>query len=243
MAQRFVPSYFLVTDYTQAEEDTLALTLIGTSNGSKVIYNTTLNKTRIWNGTAFQNFSVMDVDGGSYTAAPLTAIPNSIYRTILNCSGSHIAGRVAGTYAMGHGDPLAISGTGTLYPLNAIYIAASDYPTFISTSSLPPKLRIRAQLYTNDIAPTGNFTFGLYPITRPPTSGGAGLNIFTLGTVVTGSNGAIFTNPAPDGLYNAVGVDFALPVDGHYVIGIVTTATVATSAHIHLCAQLQIRNN
>lgn len=161
------------------------------------------------------------------------------YSTLLQSSGSHIAARVAGTYGMGQGDPIAISGTGTLYPLNTIYIASADYPT---VGGVAPKLRIRAQLYVNDVAPTGNFTFGLYPITRPATSGGAGLNIYTLGTVVTGSNGATFTAPAADSIGFATGADFALPSDGHYVIGIVTTATVAGSSHVHMNATLQIRN-
>lgn len=38
------------------------------------------------------------------------------------------------------------------------------------------------------------------------------------------------------------GADFALPADGLYVIGVVTTATVAASSHVHLNAQLQMRN-
>jgi hypothetical protein len=173
------------------------------------------------------------------TAFVGAAVPNSSYRTILDCSGSHTAAKVAGTYALGQGDPLAVSGTGTLYPLNSIFIAAADFPT---VNGAAPKLRIRAQLYTNDVAPTGNFTFGLYPITRPATSGGAGLCIFTLGTVVTGSAGASFTTPAADGLLNAVSADFALPADGHYVIGVVTTATVAASSHVQVSASLQLRN-
>lgn len=189
---------------------------------------------------------VYRVVGGVWTEqnntsyAVTSAVPNSMYRTVLECSASHIAAKVAGTYAMGQGDPLAISGTGTLYPINTIYIAGADFPTF---NGLAPKLRIRAQLYTNDVAPTGNFTFGLYPITRPATSGAAGLCIYALGTVVSGSNGASFTTPAADGLLNAVSSDFALPSDGHYVLGVVTTATVATSALVQMSAQLQIRNN
>ncbi len=169
-----------------------------------------------------------------------TVVPNSSYRTLLDCSGSHTAAKVPGTYALSHGSPLAVSGTGILYPLNTIYIASADYPTL---NTVAPKLRIRAQLYSNDVSPTGNFTIGLFPITRPGTSGGAGLCTFTLGSVVSGSNGAVFTNPAADGLLNAVGSDFAIPSDGHYVIGVVTTGTIATSAHVHISAQLQLRNN
>jgi hypothetical protein len=175
----------------------------------------------------------------STTAYVVAAVPNSSYRTILTGSGSHTAAKVAGTYGMADGDPLAVSGTGTLYPLKTINLVAADFPP---VNGLAPKLRLRAQLYTNDVAPTGNFTFGLYPITRPATSGGAGLCIYTLGTVVSGSNGATFTAPAADGLLAAVGADFAFPSDGHYVIGVVTTATVATSAHVHVNASLQMRN-
>lgn len=164
---------------------------------------------------------------------------NASYRIILQASASHIATKVAGTYGLGAGDPAAVSGTGTLYPLSVLQIVGADYPTIDGKAT---KLRIRAQLYTNDVAPTGNFTFGLYPITRPGTSGGAGLCIYTLGTVVTGSNGASFTTPAADLLGTAVGSDFAIPADGPYVIGVVTTGTIATSAHVHFNAQLQMRN-
>jgi hypothetical protein len=172
------------------------------------------------------------------TAYAIAAAPNASYRSILDVTASHTAAKVAGTYGMGQGDPLAVSGTGTLYPLNLIYIAAADYPT---VNGLAAKLRIRAQLYVNDVAPTGNFTFGLYPVTRPGTSGGAGLVIYTLGTVVSGST-VLFTAPAADSSNVGVSTDFALPADGHYCIGVVTSATVATSSHLHLSALLQMRN-
>lgn len=167
------------------------------------------------------------------------SVPNAHYRTILESAGSHIAGRVAGTYAIPMGEALAISGTGTLYPINTIYIVAADYPT---VNGLAAKLRIRAQLFTNDVAPTGNYTIGLYPVTRPATSGGAGVCIYTLGTVVAGSNGATVTAPAADLPGQAVGADFAMPTDGHYVLGVVTTATVAVAALVHVVAKLQMRN-
>jgi hypothetical protein len=165
---------------------------------------------------------------------------NSVYRTLLDSSGSHIATKVAGTYGMGQGDPLAVTGTGTLYPLNTIYIAAADYLTIDSKVT---KLRIRAIIECNDVAPfTGTFTIGLHPVTRPATSGGAGLCIYTIGAAVAGST-AIGTNLAADSQNQLVGADFALPADGFYVIGVVTSATMATSAHCHISASLQIHNN
>lgn len=172
------------------------------------------------------------------TAYAMAAAPNASYRVILDCSGSHIAARVAGTYGFGQGDPIAITGVGTLYPLNAIYIDSSDFPTI---NGLAAKLRVRAQLFVNDVAPTGNFTFGLHPITRPATSGGAGLVIYTIGAAVSGST-CLISAPAADSSNVAVGSDFALPANGHYVLGVVTTATVATSSHLHMSVALQLRN-
>lgn len=160
------------------------------------------------------------------------------YRTILNSSGSHTAAKAAGTYAMGQGDPLAVSGTGTLYPINLLYIDPADYPNI---GALTAKMRLRCGLFANDVAPTGNFTFGLYPVTRPGTSGGAGLDIFTLGTVVPGST-VVVNTPAADSANNAVGTDFAVPSAGFYCIGVVTTAAVATSSHLHMTAALQLHH-
>jgi hypothetical protein len=167
-----------------------------------------------------------------------SAIPNASYRTIMDSTGSHIAGKIAGTYGIPQGNPLAVSGTGTLYALNSIYLAAADFPM---VNGLPPKLRVRAVLACNDVAPTGNFTVGLHPITRPATSGGAGLCIYTIGAAVTGS-GVLKATPAADSLNSLVGADFALPADGFYVLAVVTTATIATYAHVHISAALQLRN-
>lgn len=171
--------------------------------------------------------------------APVSSVPNASYRVILDSSGSHVAARVAGTYGFAQGQPLAISGTGTLYPLNTIYIDDADYPTL---NGVAPKLRVRAQLYVNDVAPTGNFTVGLHPITRPATSGGAALLIYTIGAAVAGST-VTQNTPAADSSNQMVGADFALPADGHYVLGLVTTATVAASSLVHISAALQMRNN
>ncbi len=160
---------------------------------------------------------------------------SNAYRTLLDSSGSHTAARAAGTYWIGQGDALGITGVGTLYPPNIIYIAAADYPAI---DALTAKLRIRVQIYTNDIAPTGNYSFGLYPVARPATSGGAGLNIYTLGTVVSGSTTTTYTFPV-DAIFAIGSADFALPADGHYVIGMVSTTAVAASSHIHISASLQ----
>lgn len=60
MATRIIPSVpFLITDYTQAEEDAFAIELAGKRLGWAYIYNTALSTPRIWNGTAFENTPVV----------------------------------------------------------------------------------------------------------------------------------------------------------------------------------------
>jgi hypothetical protein len=168
------------------------------------------------------------------------AANNSTYRTVALASASITAAVVAGTYALSFGGVAAVSGTGTAYPQALIVIKAADFPT---VDGLAPKLRLRGIVSCNDVAPTGNFTLGLYPVTRPGTSGGAGVCIYTLGTVVSGSNGATVSTPAADSMTDLTGgVDFALPADGVYAIGLVTTATIAASAHVHVNAILQMHN-
>lgn len=61
MATRKVPAFTVLTDYTQAEEDTYAGVLAG-SNWGNQIFNTTLAKIRIWNGTAFENVPAIPAD-------------------------------------------------------------------------------------------------------------------------------------------------------------------------------------
>jgi hypothetical protein len=173
------------------------------------------------------------------TAFVENAITRKSYNIISEASASHTAARVAGTYAMTDGDAAAISGTGTLYPVKIIRITGADYPT---VDGIATKLNLQIALAVNDVAPTGNYTFGLYPITRPATSGGIGLDIYTLGTVVTGST-VLFTAPAADGLLTGASGDFAIPADGFYVVGFVSTAAVAASSHLHMVSYLRYRNN
>ena len=177
--------------------------------------------------------------GSPLSYAEFDANNTRLQALLLQAAASHIAGQVAGTYGLGNGEAAAVSGTGTLFPLAQIYLRSTDFPTIDSVA--PSLLRLSAELNVNDVAPTGNFTFGLYPVTRPATSGGAGLDIYTLGTVVTGSTIA-FTAPAADSANQGVSSAFAVPADGYYVIGVVTTATVAASSHLHLNARLEMRN-
>lgn len=171
------------------------------------------------------------------TAYAMAAAPNISYRVIGTACGSHIAGRVAGTYILPGGDALAISGTGILYPITIFPIYAADFPTI---NGLITKLRIRVLVSVNAVAPTGNFTVGLYPVNSG--AGGTGVKIYTTGTLVSGSAASTTTTPAANSMSSVVSSDFALPSDGIYCLACVTTATVATSSLVHINAALQMRN-
>ena len=171
------------------------------------------------------------------TAYARAAAPNASYRTLLDSSASHTAAAAAATYAMGQGSPAMVSGVGSATPPNILYLDPADYPT---VDGLTPKLRLRATINANDVAPGGSFTMGLHPVTRPAVSGTAGLCRYTLGAAVAGSTVAV--TPAADSQNNLVGADFDFPAAGFYVLGFVTAAAVAASAHVHLSASLQLHN-
>lgn len=164
-------------------------------------------------------------------------VPNSSYRNISSAMGSHIAGKVAGTYILGCGDPLAVSGTGVLYPIVLIPVYAVDFPV---VNGITTKLRIRAIVSANAVAPTGNFTVGLYPVVSG--AGGTGVKIYSTGTLVSGSAAPTVTAPAASSMNVVVGTDFVLPADGIYCMAVVTTATIATYSLVHVNAVLQMRN-
>lgn len=213
-------------------------TLLARANhtGTQTLDTTTDSATRLAM-TAAERTKLSGI-ATSATANSTDAALSAAYRTLLDSSGSHIAARVAGTYGFGQGDPLAITGVGTLYPLNVIRIDAADYPAI---GALTAKLRVKATINCNDVAPGHNFVLGLHPITRPGTSGGAGLCIYTIGAAVASST-VTATTPAADSSAAFTSADFALPADGQYVLGVVTNGTTATSAHVHLSAALQLHH-
>lgn len=215
-----------------------ALKVIRVNAGATGFELATNSASVAWGGITGTLSSQTDLQTALDAKAAASSVPNASYRVLLDSTGSHIAARTASTYGLGQGQPAAITGVGTLYALNTIYIAAADYPTL---NGVAAKLRVRAVMAVNDVAPTGNYTFGLHPVTRPATSGGAGLCIYTIGAAVAGSTVALNT-PAADSLNNVASADFAIPADGFYVLGFVSTGTVATSSHSHISMALQMRN-
>jgi hypothetical protein len=177
-------------------------------------------------------------DGTSFQIDAYANILNSrTYLPLNEVSGSMTDGMVAGTYAFGQGVQVIASGVGSATPIALIVLEPTNYAPL---SGVARTLRIWGNLSTNDVAPTGNYTIGLYPVTRPASSGGAGVNIYTLGTLVVGSDITIPT-PAADTTMSDVSAPFLIPATGYYVIGVTSTTTVDTNAHVHINARLEIQ--
>jgi len=166
----------------------------------------------------------------------------NLYTNVLQCYASNTATDGANTYFLsGNSNAAArISGsaTGGTVPPVLYYIQAADFPT---VQGLPPKMRVTAQMFVNDTAPTKSWVFGLYPVTTPATSGAAGVRIYTAGTVVAGST-VTFTTPAADSMSIGMSADFAVPADGWYAIGFTLDGTLPANNFQNLQAFLQCRN-
>lgn len=189
---------------------------------------------------ADKTMALRDSDGKEYVFADTRYAMNTVPRRLMTGRTRVTAGQTAGTYWFSEAATLASAGLAT--PLSAIFIEAEDFP---NVADITPKLKIKVQLFTNDVAPGATFTVGLYPFSRPSTSGGSGVLIYQPGTVIAGST-VTFTTPGADGAFNGTSGDFALPAPGHYALGFVMTlptlTSVATNAHVHIQYQLQVHN-
>lgn len=209
------------------------------TNATRYLSNQGTSNNPSWNQVNLANGvtgTLPTANGGMDTAT---------YHTILQAQGWLNSATTANTFWLVTGtsqiNTCTSGGSGNAIMPAMIYISSSDYPT---VNGLAPKLRIRANLYVNNTAPTGTWTFGLYPMTSPGAgnSGGVGVRAHTIGTVVSGSNGASQATPAAATNYNLTSSDFALPANGWYAICIVTNATIATNSTVQLDAKLQLHN-
>lgn len=148
-----------------------------------------------------------------------------VWRAIMVDVTTHGSAIAAGTYYMTTNTSTANSATtGNSYYV--VYIDSANFPTIYG---LAPKFRTKVRLFGNDVALGGNITVGLYPVTRPATSGGLNLTAYTIGTVVASST-ILFTAPAADSMNVGTSSEFALPANGYYGFGFVSSALSATNS-------------
>ena len=190
--------------------------------------------------------NMMKSDGTNWTSAGSDSVGlgtkinanQANYRTLAQAQGYMIAGQAVGTYWFGMQDSAASSSGGSSrYSPVIIPWYTADHPTL---NGAVATLRVDAICCVNATAPTATFTVGLYPVTKG--AGAAGLSIWSLGSVVSGSTVA-FTTPSASSITRAVSSAITIPSDGMYVLGVTTTsATIATSSLVNITAYLEERN-
>lgn len=76
---KYIPQYIQIPDYTQTEEDALVADFSGQPLTGPILFNTTLNTQRRWNGTAFEDMPAVTLNstggGGSSAWADITDKP------------------------------------------------------------------------------------------------------------------------------------------------------------------------
>lgn len=115
----------------------------------------------------------------------------------------------------------------------SIYFAAADY----AIAGKATKLRLRAQLFTNQVAPGVSPIVGLHAINSSFGSSG-NLGIGTVSAAVTGST-VTFVAPATSSRLSLATSDFDPPSDGWYIP--VINADIASGANLLACVQLYVR--
>ncbi len=158
---------------------------------------------------------------------------DSAYASLLTASNYLLGGSTAGDYYFSSSGILLKSTTSNAAaPAAPIYFDDADY----TKSGKTQKLRLRCQMFPNATAPTGTLTVKLFPISS--VAGAAGLLSVTLGTFVVASNGL---SPSASTPITHAGTDTAIPVDGHYTLGLSASGTTAANSVVGIAAQLLTR--
>jgi hypothetical protein len=187
--------------------------------------------------TAIQNAINGNIDGVN---APTLETAFSTYKTVFGPVGDELGAVVTATYLLANasaqiGSVQAGSGSAVakFYPF---YFDPADW----AASPRTTKLRVRAQVITNAVAPTVSYTTGLYPVATWGGASGASPTVATISAVVTGSTVAI-TTPSANTANQGNSGDFTAPASGWYVLAVVPSGTAAANSLQNIEAYLQMR--
>jgi len=128
------------------------------------------------------------------------------------------------------------SGTDVILQPALIYIKSTEYPTI---NGVAPVFKIRAGIFTNDVAPAVNYSISLNLMTCPAASGGINSRAWTIGSNIIAATQA---TPAADSNYMIESAEFALPADGWYSICFANDGTTAVNSAVEMFGELLVRN-
>lgn len=155
------------------------------------------------------------------------------YRTLLNVAATQVAATAAVDYFFGAGGVLQKETVDGNLP-QGLYFDDADY----TITGRTPKLRVRAQCYTNNTAPAITIAVNLYPISSV-AGGPANVAQATLGAAVSGSV-VSFASPGANTLSQGVSGDFTIPADGFYCLGVTFSGVSAANSAFGVNAELQL---
>jgi hypothetical protein len=160
----------------------------------------------------------------------------STYRTLARGWCATLAGSAGiNTYLV----PLA-GGTPTVAPQNYAGFGFYFDPADWTANTRVNKLRLRAQLLTNTVAPATNVTVGLYPIATYGGTSGNQPTIASLGAVVASST-VTFATPGASSQNQGNSGDFTAPTAGFYVLAFATNNVSAVNSVYSVTVELQRR--
>ncbi len=140
---------------------------------------------------------------------------------------------------------MTLTTAGTNVVVNTAAAATAAYlieldPTDFNANTRTTKLRIKASLVTNAVAPAQNFTVGLYPIATYGGASSAEPTVASVGTVVAGST-VTFTTPGAGARTPQTGTDFNCPAAGAYILGVLPAGATAGGSVQDVIAFLEMR--
>lgn len=175
------------------------------------------------------------IAASAVSEAKLASPMAGVYRAVHQNSAVFAAGATVNTYGFAGPGTFIATATNTTVALSTIRIVSTDF----AVTGLSTKLRVWGIIMTA-VAPTSTFTLGLHPVTA--TTGTTGNIQYTIGAAVTGSTVAQIA-PSANTITQLAGSDFAIPADGTYVLGCVTSvATTATNSVTAISTRLQMRH-
>lgn len=157
---------------------------------------------------------------------------------------SEVQDRVTYTGVLPIGDlAYSVSIYNTSTQSHPFYIRKADFPSLNGVSS---KFRITVNLHTNSTNITSEVSVSLFSVTRIAPNGVQGSEFISFGpgVPVAGSNVTSFTSPGAYFSGSKVSLDFDIPLDGFYIMGIsgFTNIIPDASGRFLIDATLQTRN-
>jgi hypothetical protein len=188
--------------------------------------------------TSLQN----TVNGGlDEVNVPNLAAAFTHYKTVLWGGCQTTTAAAGGTFLMSGGPTTNAAATvGTVGAAGtaawAFYLDPADWTANARTT----RLRLRAQMVTNNVAPATNFAVGLYPVTTVGAASGSDAGVNT-GAVITGSQATFVTPAAATAVSPVSSGDFNAPAAGYYIFAVAISAAMAAGSRATIGVQLQMR--